>query len=542
MSYPNSRGDYREIWRPGFEWQSYLRRYDPRLMQSSEGRRAICHMDPFAFSLIYFREWLSSPETGGAVTFWQFHADSYEWALTWPGDQGHMGNRHAWMAPRGSAKSTIHFRILPIWALAYEHRGYAAIFTKATAKAEEHMQAVRLQLRHNALLRLDFPELCEPMMTNGKAAHDTLSVYMATSGAVLTASGMDSSVLGASIDGKRADLIVLDDVEGDESNYSPYQARKRLNTITGAIGFYNTNAIWSWVGTTTMYGGLTHDMVRTTTGLPQDSYEAAPELGWVREQKLNVHHYRALPTDPDTGETVSCWPARWATADLVAISHTRDFAMQMDNMPSLGDEGMWSAADFTYVDRENDDHSRQALFVDPSVTQTAESDYTGLCVSQYPWPSRGEVSRGQPGRVEILHSERVKKTGHNLRDHIMRLLTRFPHCRRVIVEDNQGAALWLEVFADLPVEVELIHATASKEVRAGHALVKYQSRPTQVVHVGRFPGVEGVMQAFPLVAHDDDLDALVYAVLYWLSPAEVRKKGAGAVRSAQVSGRHSYVS
>jgi hypothetical protein len=36
-----------------------------------------------------------------------------------------------------------------------------------------------------------------------------------------------------------------------------------------------------------------------------------------------------------------------------------------------------------------------------------------------------------------------------------------------------------------------------------------------------------VMQSFPLVPHDDDVDAVVYGVLYWLSPDEVRMPVAG---------------
>jgi hypothetical protein len=72
------------------------------------------------------------------------------------------------------------------------------------------------------------------------------------------------------------------------------------------------------------------------------------------------------------------------------------------------------------------------------------------------------------------------------------------------------------------VEVELIRAVMAKEVRAAHALTKYQARPSQVWHIGRHAEVEDVMQSFPLVPHDDDVDAVVYGVLYWLSPDEVR--------------------
>jgi len=529
---PNRRGDYARTWLPGFDWREYLdRQYDPRLLKSREGRRAISRLDPFAHALMYHRRWLTDDQ--GNITFAPLHAGSYEWFLTWPGYQGPMENRDAWIAPRGSAKSTVHFRIGPIWAGCHLHKDYFAIFSRTSSTAGEHMMAIHTERRTNPLLHYDFPEFCLPRMTGKRAEHDTIGEYLSESGVIITAKGMDSSVLGSSIDGRRANVIILDDVENSEANYSAYQAEQRKKTIIGAIGFYNVNAIWSWVGTTTMYDGLTHQLVRSVSGAPQDVN--ADELKWVREQRIRVHHYLPLIEDPATGEPVSCWPAKWSTEYLQSIAHTRMFRMEMENRPSLGDEGMWTEGDFTYI-TEATDTNRCALFIDPAVTATAESDYTGFAVTAYPWPTREELERNQPGHVEVLHVSRKRVIGMARRDYVMMLLNRFPQIRRICVEDNQGGALWEEVFDDLPVPVELLHSVSAKEVRAAHALDKYQARPTQVKHLGHveggrlvsnFPQAEGVMQAFPLVAHDDDVDAVTSSVLYWLSPGEVRKPGAG---------------
>lgn len=535
---PNARGDYAQICRPDFAWGEYLdRQYDKRLMATREGRRAIGRLDPFAWALMYQRHWLTGSGAEG-ITFSPFHAASYEWALSWRGYQLPFANRHAWIAPRGSAKTTLHFRILPQWSLCYLHKDYFAIFTRTSELANEHMLAIQTNRRENQLLRHDFPEFVTPRMTGKRAEYDTTGAYLAESGAIISAKGMDASVLGSSIDSRRANVIVLDDIENSEANYTPYQAAKRKKTITNAIGFYNVNAIWSWVGTTTMYGGLTHQLVRSVSGAPQDAN--AEELEWIAEQRIKAHHFRPLIEDPETGEKVSSWPGRWRTEDLLAIAHTRMFRMEMDNMPSLGDEGMWQEEDFTYVEQASADNSRCALFIDPAVTATEESDYTGLAISQYPWPTREQILRNEPGRVEVLHIDRIKLIGRKRRDHIMRLLNRFPQIKRICVEDNQGGALWLEEFADLGVPVELIHAVEGKEVRAAHALDKYQAKPTQVVHVGKFPMAEGNMCSFPMVANDDDVDAVGYSVLYWLSPAEVRKPGAGVSRGPHEAATAQY--
>jgi phage terminase large subunit-like protein len=539
-TYPNRRGDYAQIYAPGFDWREYLRRYDPRLMETSEGRRAIGRLDPLAFALIYLRDWLKGDD--GEISFAKFHADSYEWALSWIGNQLPMSNRRAWVAPRGSAKSTMHFRIIPLWALCYLHKDYVAIFSRTDDHANEHMLAIQRVRLESPLLRLDFPDFVAPRMLGdkrAKAQHDTLDAYLAKNGAVLTAKGMNSSVLGSSIDGRRANVIVLDDVENSEANYTPYQAEQVKKTITGAIAFYNVNAIWSWVGTTTMYDGLVHQLVKTTDSVAPE-LRNGDETRWVHEQNVTVRHYRPLVEQPD-GSRVSMWPAKWSTEFLKSIEHTRVYRMELDNLPSLADQGMWQEDDFTYVDDASAENARCALFVDPAVTATETSDYTGLAVTQYPFPTAEETKRGLPGHVEVLHVERIKLIGQRRRDHVMRLLTRYPQIKRICVEDNQGGAMWLEEFAGLGVTVELIHAVEAKEVRAAHALDKYQARPTQVVHVGKHSQVEATMQAFPAVVHDDDVDAVVYGVLYWLSPAEVRKKGVGVSRGPHVASTQSYV-
>jgi hypothetical protein len=539
MQRPNARGDYAQIWAPGFDWREYLdRQYDPRLLRTAEGRRAIGRLDPFAFALIYFRHQLTGSGAAG-VTFSPFHAASYEWALSWVGPQSFMGNRHSWAAPRGSAKSTLHFRILPTWASCYLHRNYFSIFTRTSELAGEHMQNGQNERRTNPLLINDFPKFCTPRKSGRMAERDTLGAYLAESGAVITAKGMDASVLGSSIDGRRADVLVFDDVENSESNYTPEQAEKRKSTITNAIGLYNTDAIWSWVGTTTMYHGLQHQLVLSAhPEIPVDQ----DMLKWIREQRITAHHFRPLIDDPaGSGEKVSMWPGRWRTEDLKAIQHTRTYRMEMDNLPSLGDEGMWQEKDFTYATEASADDYRCALFVDPAVTVTATSDYSGLAVVQYPFPSAAEVREGKPGHVEVLHVERRKATGRALRDRIMQLISLYPQIKRVVVERNQGGSLWTETFAEIPVEVELIQAKMAKEVRAAHALTKYQARPSQVWHIGRHAEVEDVMQSFPLVPHDDDVDAVVYGVLYWLSPGEVRDPKSSAAGRPATDYSESYV-
>jgi hypothetical protein len=96
-------------------------------------------------------------------------------------------------------------------------------------------------------------------------------------------------------------------------------------------------------------------------------------------------------------------------------------------------------SDFTYATEASADDWRCILFVDPAVTVTATSDYSGLAVVQYPFPSAHEVREGKPGHVEVLHVERRKVTGRALRDRIMQLISLYPQIKRVVVERTRAA-------------------------------------------------------------------------------------------------------
>src|SRR5581483_11485399 len=126
-----------------------------------------------------------------------------------------------------------------------------------------------------------------------------------------------SSTLGAKVGNRRPDLILFDDIEPDESNYSLGQKEKRQKTIVNAVLPMNLNAVVVIAGTTVMQGSIIHDIVR------QGQDADAPE--WPREENIRVRYYPAILTAPD-GTERSLWPQRWSLAFLVGIRHTPSFA------------------------------------------------------------------------------------------------------------------------------------------------------------------------------------------------------------------------
>lgn len=480
--------------------------------------------DPVAFALTYLDHHLRGEETGGQITFSEIHFEWARMAETWREPAADpMSSRNAFIAPRATGKSTWWFLILPLWAAVNGHIRFVAAFAHSTGQAEQHLATFKHELDTNALLRADFPELCTPArrQTGGTVA-DRQGMIHSSNGFVFAARGVDASNLGMKVGERRPDLIVTDDVEPDEANYSADQAVKRLGTLTDAILPLNIYARVVMVGTVTMPGSIMHQLVKAANGV-----ETAP---WISDERITAHHHRAIVSNDD-GTERSVWPEKWPLAWLQERRHTREYAKNYDNDPMARDGVYWTREDFRYG--RVDGATRWILAVDPAVTSKKTSDFTGLAVLAYRPARQVKTLRGtepdpsRPAMVEIIHAAGVRLTGSALRDHVVGLLGRFPEIRAILVETNQGGELWPEVFHHLPGVRVLTHTSSkSKEIRFADALRHWQRGRVQ--HSSKIPMLEEQAVAFPKATYDDVIDAAVAGVHYFFPPDWERPTRASA--------------
>jgi phage terminase large subunit-like protein len=373
------------------------------------------------------------------------------------------------------------------------------------------LASLKLELDNNKLLRRDFPELCTPgKRPGGTTVADNQGLYVSQSGAIFQARGIDSSTLGAKLGAQRPDLLLHDDIEPDASNYSLYQKEKRLATVTGAVLGMNPNAVVQFVGTTTMYGSIMHDLVKSALG------HDAPT--WVTEENIQTRYYPAILNNDD-GSRRSLWPQRWSLPYLESIENTRAFRLNFLNDPMGADGDYWSPDDFRYPGEDGlDPAPRMMLSIDPAVTSKVTSDYTGLAVVSHD-PARH--------RCTVHAALQVKLTPAALRQKVLAMLDEFPQTGLVLVEDNQGGDVWPHILHGLPVKVKTVHQAASKEVRAAGVLNHYQRG--RVIHARPLRELEEQMCGFPKAPNDDILDAVVSAVQRFLdAPRKVIPKASSA--------------
>lgn len=490
-----------------FDLTAYLARFDAKLLAESEGRRILTRLDPLLFALVYVRHHLR--DTEGRMTFGDAHLDWCRAAQSWvrplrePAEQ-----RDAYIAPRNMGKSTWWFLILPLWAAAHGHVRFAAAFASSATQAETHLASFKHELDLNALLRQDFPTLCTAAKRpSGGNVADTQSMFIAKSGFVFAARGIDSSNLGMKVEERRPDLILCDDIEPDESSYSPDQAKKRRTTLIDAILPLNVYARVVVSGTVTMPGSIVHQLVKHGRGV-----ETAE---WVREEGFSAHYTPPI-IRRDDGTERSVWPGKWPLNYLKSIEHTRSFAKNYANDPMGADGALWTVDDFRYPGDEGPDPvTHMMLSIDPAVTAKKGSDFTGLAVVSW---------SAQTRRCTVHEALAVRiPPGVHMRDRVLALLDEWPQVGLILLEVNQGQDTWQSVFHHMPVKVKTVSQSEPKFTRAEGVLNHYQRG--RVIHARRLRELEEQMCAFPKAPFDDLVDAVGSAVKRFLptKPREVSK-------------------
>lgn len=496
-----------------FDYLAYIsdKVLDDRLLRSTKGRKLLTRLDPMLFALVYCRDIISDPN--GNVSFSDLHLELCRTALSWIQDSGPKENRHVFVAPRGCGKSSWAFKLLPLWAAAHGHRKFITAFSHSATQAQTHLLGFKRILDSNQLIQRDFPELCEPMRkSNGNTISDTNEMYYASSGFTIAAKGLDSGVLGlVNPENLRPDCILLDDIEPDEANYSPYKAAQRLTTVLDTVFPMNWNAHLMFVGTVTMADSIVHQLVKSLV-FPEEFHSE-----WIKFEKFKVHYIKPI-IRRDDGSRRSVWPGKWPLSFLEEQENSRSYKKNFLNLPIGDNEEFWDDSDFIYG--ELPDAPRVLLQVDPAVTSKRTSDFTAFAVVAYMPSHVGVDEEGNPAqypaRCEVRDIRAVKLPPEGLRREAIKLLERYPEIAAIRVEVNQGGDTWKSIFKDLPVRLLVHREVIPKKQRALNLLDYYQNK--RVYHRKRFNSLEDQMKSFPNVHNDDLIDAVGAGVHFFLKP------------------------
>lgn len=479
--------------------EDIISKFPIELLSLKEGRVELTKYDPLLFALLYLPHHLKN--SNGEITLSEFHVDLAEYGKNWVKQPSKPKEiRDAWIAPRESGKSTWIFLILPLWAAAHGHVKFVAAFSDAASQAETHLLTFKNELDTNEYLQTDYPDLCKPKIvsTTGRALANNSWRIVQSNDFIFDANGIDTNSLGKKVFGQRPDLIILDDIEKGEKNYSEYQAGLQRNTVFDDIAPMNIYARMIFVGTTTMPNSIMDQFRKYAEGNREQ------DLMWIDEQNIKVHYYPAIMQNDDGSER-SVWEEKWSLEWLQSQRHLRDFAKNYMNKPINTDGTFWGLEDIEL--EESEDYGNTIISVDPAVTKNKISDYTGIAVL-----SRGIDKMGKDV-IFVREAQQVKMSPSELAERVNNLADIYD-AGLLYVETNQGGDLWKDVFKQISIKYRSKHQKISKQIRAGKALNFYQQK--KIKHTKHFPALEEQMWAFPKVANDDVLDAVVSGILYFL--------------------------
>lgn len=411
----------------------------------------------------------------------QFHREMWEMCLS--------PNRHvAIAAPREHAKSTAITLGYVLAMVLFRQKDFVLILSDTYGQAVEFLRDIKTVLFENDLILQDFQT-----QRTAKDVEDDVIVMMKDGHKFrIVAKGSEQKVRGLKWDHKRPNLVIFDDVEGDEQVENAERRRKFRQWILRAVLPVGTNqTAFRWVGTV-----LHHDSALQR---------------FLTDKTWYSKKFTAHKSYDDFSEIL--WPERKSEAQLRAIRQTYieqgdpdGYSQEYLNNPIADGERYFP--DPVEMDRDAKGYIRPSMIYyvgwDFAVSTQTKADYTAytvvgvdsagnkLCV----FNERARLD--SKGIVDLMfHVERKWKPQLHFVEKGVIDLSIEPFLNTQMLDQS----LWLSIYKlpsskDKPTRAK----TMQGMMRAKHIKFDFETH--------FFPDLAEEMRRFPKGGHDDMVDSL----------------------------------
>lgn len=163
--------------------------------------------------------------------FAEHHKDMLDWA--WEIEHGKPLRPFVAIWPRGGGKTALAMMVI-ISLLCRSKRSYILYCTRTQSRTDERVLGIGSTLVENGIIARDFPGLCDRAVSRfGHSKGWRRNRLVTTSGAMIDGVGLDVAIRGITFEGKRPDLIVIDDI--DAATDTKNRIEKNIRTLTDAI-------------------------------------------------------------------------------------------------------------------------------------------------------------------------------------------------------------------------------------------------------------------------------------------------------------------
>lgn len=433
------------------------------------------------------------------------HRDMWEWVESIPAEKRPPAFVGIW--GRGGAKST-NAEAVAVYLGATERRKYVLYISETQEQADDHVGNIAEMLESPRFAE-HYPKAADRKVGKfGNSKGWRRNRLRCANGFIVDAMGLDSARRGAKIEDARPDLIIIDDIDGQED--SKVTVDKKIRSLTQKIlpaGAYNLavlaiqNLIHPDSIFSQMYDGRADFLANRIVSGPFPAIE-----GLTTE--LRDGRYMITGGDA-TWEGQNLDRCQQMLDDMGLSAFLKE--CQHDVEAPLG--GIWDHVEFKHIDfDELPDLVRVSLWVDPAVTNTDQSDNQAISISGI----------DEDGKMYRLFAwEQRSSPRATLRLAVLKAIEY--GSLMVGVETDQGGDVWLSAYEkavdDLVSEGLITEDQAPQfqqaKAGAGHgskvhrnALVLADYERGNIIHVrGTHQTMERAYRRFPLTKPYDWVDA-----------------------------------
>jgi len=432
------------------------------------------------------------------------------WRWVWSIEAGQPAHPYVAVWARGAGKSST--AEMAVVALGARKKRQYVIWCGATqAQADDHVQNIAALLEGPGISRL-YPALATRQLGKyGNSRGWRRNRLWTSTGFVVDALGLDTAARGVKIEDQRPDMALLDDL--DEEHDSKAAVDRKEATLTRKLlpagtGHMAVLAVQNLVHVDSIFSrladGSAEYLARRTVSGPVPAIEG---LSTQRREGRSII-IAGRPT--------------WDGQDLDACQHAIDeygesaFRIEAQHEVSVRAGGIFSHLEYEHCAPEDvPELVRVAVWVDPAVTDTDQSDSMGIQAD----------GLGVDGRVYRLRTYEQRSSPRLALGTAIRWAYDLG-ADTVGVETDQGGDTWASVYREALADVEKPEGARAPRFRwekagAGHGpkvaramrmLVFYERNPSAFVHVlGYHTVLENALNRFPLTKPHDAVDASYWA-------------------------------